>query len=307
MTITSVGILSPGDMGSAIGATLREHGLKVLTSLEDRSERTRELAVQAGFEDSGSLNDLVQQADAVICVLVPAEALRVAERVAAAVQATGASLLYADCNAVAPRTARAIGEVILGAGARFADGGIIGPPPRNGRAPRIYTSGPGGPEFGELAQHGLDIRVLDGEVGQASALKMCYGAMTKGLQALGMELMVAAKVMGLEEPLRAEQSGTLAGVLQFLQRSIGIMPPKAHRWVGEMEEISTFFSDLGMTPSILQGAADMYRFIASTPIGQESPEASRKHQLDLDGVVAAVAESLTPPRRPRPPDLASGA
>src|SRR6478672_11054875 len=98
MTITSVGILSPGDMGSAIGATLREHGLKVLTSLEDRSERTRELAVQAGFEDSGSLNDLVQQADAVICVLVPAEALRVAERVAAAVQATGASLLYADCN-----------------------------------------------------------------------------------------------------------------------------------------------------------------------------------------------------------------
>lgn len=293
MTIASVGILSPGDMGSAIGGTLREHGLRVLTSLEGRSERTRALAAAAGFEDGGSMNDLVQQADAVICVLVPSEALGVAQRVAAAVQATGASLLYADCNAVAPRTARAIGEVVTVAGVRFADGGIIGPPPRNGRAPRIYSSGPGAREFAELTQGGLDIRVLDGEVGQASGIKMCYGALTKGLQALGTELLVAAKLMGLEEPLRAEQSGTLAGVLQYLQRSAGIMPPKAHRWVGEMEEISTCFADLGLTPNILLGAAEMYKFIASTPIGRETPE-DRDQERDLDGIVAALAEALTP-------------
>ena len=280
-------------MGSAIGGTLREHGLRVLTSLEGRSERTRGLAAAAGFEDGGSLNDLVQQVDAVICVLVPAEALEVAQRVATAVQETGASLLYADCNAVAPRTARAIGEVIAAAGIRFADGGIIGPPPRNGRAPRIYSSGPGARDFAELTRGGLDIRVLDGEVGQASGMKMCYGALTKGLQALGTELLVAAKLMGLDEPLRAEQSGTLAGVLQYLQRSMGIMPPKAHRWVGEMEEISTCFADLGMTPRILLGAADMYQFIASTPIGRETPE-DRDRERDLDGIVAALAEELTP-------------
>ena len=280
-------------MGSAIGGTLREHGLRVLTSLEGRSERTLALAAAAGFEDGGSLNDLVQQADAVICVLVPSEALGVAQRVAAAVQATGARLLYADCNAVAPRTARAIGEVLTAAGVRFADGGIIGPPPRNGRAPRIYSSGPGARDFAELTQGGLDIRVLDGEVGQASGMKMCYGALTKGLQALGTELLVAAKLMGLDEPLRAEQSGTLAGVLQYLQRSMGIMPPKAHRWVGEMEEISTCFADLGMTPRILLGAADMYQFIASTPIGRETPE-DRDRERDLDGIVAALAEELTP-------------
>jgi 3-hydroxyisobutyrate dehydrogenase-like beta-hydroxyacid dehydrogenase len=280
-------------MGSAIGGTLREHGLQVLTSLEGRSERTRGLAAAAGFDDGGSLNDLVQQVDAVICVLVPSEALEVARRVAAAVQATGASLLYADCNAVAPRTARAIGEVIAAAGIRFADGGIIGPPPRNGRAPRIYSSGPGARDFAELTRGGLDIRVLDGEVGQASGMKMCYGALTKGLQALGTELLVAAKLMGLDEPLRAEQSGTLAGVLQYLQRSMGIMPPKAHRWVGEMEEISTCFADLGMTPRILLGAADMYQFIASTPIGRETPE-DRDRDRDLDGIVAALAEELTP-------------
>src|SRR5258706_5311233 len=124
MAIKTVGVLSPGDMGSAIGATLRENGLRVLTSLEGRSERTRGLAQQAGFSDAGSLQDLVQQADAVLCVLVPSEALGVARQIAAAVQATGADLLYSDWNAVAPRTAREINDIITGAGGRYADGGI---------------------------------------------------------------------------------------------------------------------------------------------------------------------------------------
>ena len=69
------------------------------------------------------------------------------------------------------------------------------------------------------------------------------------------------------------------------------MPPKAYRWVGEMEEIATCFADLGMTPRILRGAADMYTFIASTPIGRETPEA-RAHDRDLDGIGAALAEAL---------------
>jgi 3-hydroxyisobutyrate dehydrogenase-like beta-hydroxyacid dehydrogenase len=279
-------------MGHALGATLRQHGLRILTSLAGRSERTRWLAQQAGFEDAGSLEDLVQQADAVLCILVPSEALGVAERVAMAVTATGADLLYADCNAVAPRTARTIGQVIMASGARFADGGIIGlPPGQQGTPPRIYTSGPGARELAQLAQHGLDIRVLNGEVGQASGIKMCYGALTKGLQALGMELLVAAKLMSVDEPLRAEQAGTLAGVLQFLQGAAGRMPPKAYRWVGEMEEIATCFADLGMTPRILRGAADMYRFIASTPIGQVTPEDPAPDR-DLDGIAAALAEAI---------------
>ena len=109
----------------------------------------------------------------------PAVAGAVADQVAAAVRATGASLLYADCNAIAPSTARDIARTVTQAGARFADAGIIGgPPTRPGN--RIFTSGAGAREFAGLGTFGLDIRVLDGDVGQASGLKMCYAAMTKG-------------------------------------------------------------------------------------------------------------------------------
>jgi hypothetical protein len=120
---------------------------------------------------------------------------------------------------------------------------------------------------------------------------MCYGALTKGLQALGTELLLAARLMGLEETLRAEQQASTPDVLAWLARSVPTMPPKAYRWVGEMEEIAATFGHLGLTPQIFQGIADLYRFVAETPIGRESPE-SRDRSRDLDGIVAALADAV---------------
>lgn len=290
MAIKTVGLQSPGDMGHSIGQVLHENGLRVLTCLEGRSERSRQLATQAGIEDGGSLKDIVQEADLFLSVLVPSSALSVAERVATALRTTGSSVLYVDCNAIAPKTVRAVADTIMEAGGRVADVGIIGPPPRK-PGTKFYTSGPGAAEFGELRSYGLDVRVLEGDIGQASALKMCYGALTKGLQALATELLVAARLSGIEDTLRAEQSETMAEVLGWLESNMPIMPPKAYRWVGEMEEIGLFFGDLGMTPGILNGAADVYRFVADTPIGKESPEL-RDPNRQLDGVIAALAGAL---------------
>lgn len=293
MSVRTVGLLSPGDMGHTVGAVLRQHGLRLLTCLDGRSERTRALAAEAGIEDVATPEALVVAADIVLCILVPAEALGVAQRVASAIRATGADVLYADCNAIAPQTVRMIGETIIGAGGRFADVGIIGGPPTQ-PGTRFYASGPGAADFAALNDYGLDVRLLDGGIGQASGLKMCYGALTKGLQALGTELLVAAKMMGLEETLRAEQEESTPDVLGWLQRSVPTMPPKAYRWVGEMEEIAATFAGLGMTPGIFAGAADLYRFIAATPIGKESPE-SRDRNRGLDGVVEALAGAVARP------------
>lgn len=290
MAIKSIGLLSPGDMGHSIGHVLHEHGLKVMTCFEGRSQRSRDLAARAGITDGGSLEDIVQEADIFLSVLVPSSALEVAQRVAAALQSTGANLLYVDCNAIAPATVRAVAQTIEATGSRVADVGIVGPPPRK-PGTRFYASGPGAAEFEELRGSGLDVRVLGDEIGQASALKMCYGALTKGLQALATELLVAARLAGVEDALRAEQQESMTAVLGWLEGNMPIMPPKAYRWVGEMEEIGSFFGDLGMTSDILNGAADLYRFVAETPIGKESPE-TRDPNRNMDGVVAELAAAL---------------
>jgi 3-hydroxyisobutyrate dehydrogenase-like beta-hydroxyacid dehydrogenase len=301
MSIKTVGLMSPGDMGHAIGATLRHGGLRVVTCLEGRSARTRALAAQAGLEDAGSDEALVREADMLLSVLVPSEALGLAERLAQAIRATGKgeALVYADLNAVAPQTARRIGEVVTAAGARFVDGGIIGGPPKPGASsPRLYLSGPDAQQLAGLAERGLDVRVMGGDIGQASGLKMCYAALTKGLTALGTELLTAAHALGLSEALREELQGSQSVVLRQLERGVPGMPPKAYRWVGEMEEIAATFGALGLTPRMLEGAADLYRFVAQTPLGQETPE-QRTRGTTLDEVVELLAEALRVTRRDR--------
>ena len=111
--VETVGLLSPGDMGHSVGQTLRENGLRVITCLQGRSERTRDLAAQAGIEDVPSHGALVQEADLILSILVPAQAGNSAHKVAQAISETGAKVVYADCNAIAPQTVRAIGEEIV--------------------------------------------------------------------------------------------------------------------------------------------------------------------------------------------------
>jgi 3-hydroxyisobutyrate dehydrogenase-like beta-hydroxyacid dehydrogenase len=278
-TIKTVGVLSPGDMGSGVGEVLHQHGLRVLTCLAGRGAESRKRAEDAGIQDVADLTVLVRECDAILSIVPPAVAGAVADQVAAAVRATGADVLFADCNAIAPGTARAISQTVLDAGARFADAGIIGGPP-NRSANRIYTSGPGARELEMLREYGLDIRVLEGGVGQASGIKMCYAAMTKGLQALGAELLVAARLMGVEDALRAEQSmgGDLPTVRHFVERALPSMPPKAYRWIGEMEEIARCFEELGLPGRLMLGAADVYtNFRDGGVLAQQLPLQSAAH------------------------------
>jgi 3-hydroxyisobutyrate dehydrogenase-like beta-hydroxyacid dehydrogenase len=285
----TIGILSPGDMGHAVGGRLAENGLRVVAALGDRSERTRRLAAQAGIEDVGDYTGLVRAADAILCILVPAEAEATAQRVADALAATGASLLYADCNAIAPQTVQRISQVITGAGSRFVDASIIGGPPRPGYTPRFYASGPGAAEFAALNDFGLEVVGMGERVGDASAIKMCYGALTKGQSALYTELLVAAEALGVSDALAAEFRHSQADALKRMAGLPG-MPPKSRRWVGEMEEIAATFGAVGLTPKIFEGAADIYRFVGGTVLADRNPEDPGKPSLEemIEGLAAAL-------------------
>jgi len=287
-TSPRVGIMSAGDMGSGFGSVLHTQGLEVYTCLAGRSELTRLRAEEAGFIDSPDLDHLVRNVDLFISVLVPSEATQLANDVAAAMTRTGATPFYADLNAIAPNTVLAIEGIVRAAGAGFIDGGIIGGPPRQGYSPHIAVSGPDTPAIEVLRERALDIRVTGSRVGQASGLKMVYAASTKGTTALWTELLTAARAMGLQDALLS-QYGDRNVVYQTAQRSIPGMPNRARRWVGEMEEIARTFADLGMTPNILQGAADMYALVGETPLADLT---SRDPNPSLDDVLDALIARL---------------
>ena len=126
MTVNTIGLLSPGDMGHAVGAVLVKNGIKVITCLEGRSNRTRGLAGKAGIINVPTYQDLVRDADIILSILVPSEAMNAATLVSQALEETGEKTTYADCNAIAPQTVQEIGKVITAAGSNFVDAGIIG-------------------------------------------------------------------------------------------------------------------------------------------------------------------------------------
>jgi 3-hydroxyisobutyrate dehydrogenase-like beta-hydroxyacid dehydrogenase len=264
-------------MGQAIAGRLKESGLNVYAALDGRSERTKTLARAAGLTDCGSIEKLVATCELVLSVINPGEALNVARQVAAAMRKTGRKIAFADLNAVSPQTAREADRMIREAGGMFIDGGIIGPPPRGEKdKPRIYVSGPDAYLFESISHPNLLMRVLSERVGDASGVKMCYAAMTKGTTALAVELLVAARKLGVEQALEKELRESRNDVFEWQMKNIAVMPPKAYRWVPEMQEIAKTFGELGLTRRIFEGATDIYALVAATPLGKESPEQARK-------------------------------
>ncbi|MFC1534498.1 DUF1932 domain-containing protein [Thermodesulfobacteriota bacterium] len=291
MELKTIGLLSPGNMGHTVGKVLVSNGLDVISCLKERSNRTRLLAEQAGIKDVSDYETLVRESQIILSILVPAQAVHAARAVAAAMSETGVNIIYADCNAVSPQTVRKIGELIDEAGGRFVDASIIGPPPVREGVTRFYASGPASKIFGSLNKFGLDVRVMEGEIGQASAIKMCYAALTKGLTALFTELLTAARVMGISDALAEEFGHSQSALLQRIERGIVRMPERSRRWVGEMEEIAATFAHIGLTPKIHEGAADMYRFVGKTTLADQTPE-NRDPDMNLDRIISVFADSL---------------
>ncbi len=291
MDISTVAILSPGDMGHAVGQRLRENEVDVVTCLAGRSDRTRSLAEKAGIRDVATMEELVERSDLVMSMTVSAAVTGVCQSVADALAATGSDTLFAECNAVSPQLVRTLEPVITAAGGRFLDVSIIGGPPRPGYSPHFYAAGHEAGQFEQLNDFGLTVLNLDGEVGQASGIKMCYAAMTKGSWALYTQLLMAAELMGLTEPLLAEFRSGQQAALQRMERTIPTVPPRSRRWVSEMEEIRDTFAELGMTPRLFEGVAEMYRFIGGTPLGEEFPE-SRDRDRTFTETIEQLAQHV---------------
>ncbi len=256
-----VAVIAPGMMGAAVGKRLVDHGIKVLTSIEGRSAETRQRAKTAGM--AAVSDDEIATSDFILSILPPGDAVALAQRFVPALTASNSKPVYVDCNAVSPPTVERIAAAIAPTGSPFVDAGIIGSPPKpNDAGPRFYASGPQAHRFARLKEFGLDVRVLDGPMTAASALKMSYAGITKGTQALGAAMLLAATRGGTADALFAELSGSQPQMLAWLKRNLALMPPKAYRWVAEMHEIAAFVGEDPSAHELYLGAAHFYERIA---------------------------------------------
>jgi 3-hydroxyisobutyrate dehydrogenase-like beta-hydroxyacid dehydrogenase len=287
VTVETVGIMSPGDMGSGVGGALAKNGLRAITALDGRSDESKTRAAEQGIEDVGSLDELVRSSDLVLSILVPSEALSFAQDIAESIVRTDSQVAVADCNAVSPASGVKIGEIITAAGGKFIDAGIIGGSPRSGATPRFYASGEHAPIIGELDGKGIEVPVMNGPIGRASGLKMVYAALTKGTAALHASTLMTASSLGLYQDLIHELELSQSKMLAEMA-GVKSISAKAFRWIGEMEEIAATFDQAGTSSHTHKGAAETFQQITDSSIGHERVDTVDQNRTLEDSIAAIL-------------------
>jgi L-threonate 2-dehydrogenase len=254
-------------MGAGLAKVLRGHGVDVLTTLAGRSAASASRAAAAGMR-AVEATELVE-ADMLLSVLPPGQALAFAREMAPLLRGSARKPLFADCNAVSPQTVGAIAAVVEDTGCSFVDVGIIGLPPKppGMEGPHLYAAGAGAPELAALKGYGLDVRVMRGSVGAASALKMSYAGITKGLLAVASAMILGATRAGVAEELEKELGESAPQLLERLSKGVPDMLPKVYRWVVEMQEIGEFVQPDVAAAAIYGGAARLFERIAADERG----------------------------------------
>jgi 3-hydroxyisobutyrate dehydrogenase-like beta-hydroxyacid dehydrogenase len=275
-----IAIMSIGEMGFHWAKLLKGHGVDVLTYDKDRGEVSRKRGENAGVKSVGSMADLVNQADLIVSIVVPSAAIDVARKIAEAVKTAGRKdLIFLDANAISPMTAEEIAKNLQPAGVSFVDGCIIGSAARMGKGTIVYVSGPEAKRMQILEKFNIPVKVLGASTSQASAFKVVYAGLTKGLQGLFCELLMGARRFGLLQEIRAQYDESFPGLLDKVSSSIVGLRIHAGRRAEEMDELKRTFNHFGMRSFMAPAAQKVLEAIAALPRREASASGAREGEL----------------------------
>ncbi len=286
MRALTIGIVSPGAMGSAVGRAYAAGGARVVATVAGRSARTRELA--SGLELLLDLDEVVRLSDVILSIVPPERAAAVAADIAVAARRADVDPLVAELNAIAPATARAIELQLAGSGLDLVDGSISGGPPQAGGSTRVYLSGSRAAELAAQPGPGIDARVVGQEVGSASAVKMSTASVYKGTVGLLAHALLAASAHGVLPQVLDDLRASDPSLVERAATSIARAATKADRYVGEMREIADSQAAAGLPRELFDGFAEVYAALARSELAMASPES-----IGQDALLEDVLDALT--------------
>lgn len=277
--MTTLGILHPGSMGAAVAAQARERGTEVLWCPEGRSAASKDRALRYGLTAVRDLEEMTRRCDVILSICPPANA----EEVASSVAACSFAGIYVDGNAVSPASMARISSIMLTTSAVVVDGSVIGSPPSESKATRLYLSGPEdamesvSPLFRDTS---VETHLLRGGIGRASALKLSYSSYQKASRVLAAVAYALAADYGVEDDLldiaQARSTSYLAETAYIPK-----VAARAWRWAPEMREAVSALYEAGLPTELAEASAAVMERWAT----------SRNRPLDLSEALAQLHEA----------------
>ena len=277
--MSTIGVLHPGEMGISVAASAINSGHQVYWASQSRSDKTRLRAQKHNLIEIETLSELCQTSEIIFSVCPP----HAAEGIATSVIETGFKGFYLDANAISPQRSIRMGQMMQENGIHFIDGGIIGGPAWIANETWLYLSGKGADRIANCFTKGpLETKVIGGEIGKASALKMCYAAYSKGTTALLSAILAAAESFGVRDALYQQWDMDDSSFSEKVNQRVTRVTAKAWRFEGEMHEIASTFQEAGMPDGFHEAAAEIYHRLAGFKDRPENPPLNEVLKTLLD-------------------------
>ncbi|HVW70717.1 MAG TPA: DUF1932 domain-containing protein, partial [Steroidobacteraceae bacterium] len=261
LTVRRVALVGFGEAGSILGEDLAAGGREVATYdilLDTPASRAAMLAKaqRAKVVAADSLKAVVQDADLVISAVTANASAQVAQ---AAGKVLRAGQIFLDINSCSPATKRANAENVQRSGADYVEAAVMAPvPPQRLKVPMLL----GGRRAAELAPAlqalGMSATAISDRIGVASAVKMCRSIVIKGLEALTVESMLAARRFGAEKEVLASLEGTFPQMGwqdKLPDYLVSRVAEHGRRRAAEMREVAHTLEDVGMEPTMALATA----------------------------------------------------
>jgi 3-hydroxyisobutyrate dehydrogenase len=258
--LPAIALIGFGEVGRIFARDLRATGCREIAAWDvafaDPASQQLAAALEAGARVGVSAADAVAGADVVISAVTAGSAVAAAEP-AAAVLDRGA--FYVDVNSVSPASKQAVASLVEAGGGRFVEAAIMtSVPPRGLKSPMLLGGAHMAAFAAAMAPFAMDLSPYAERIGAASAVKMCRSVMVKGMEALFLESMIAARHYGVEGDVLASLKDVID---QDWERLGGYMMSRAlkhgRRRAEEMREVARTVAEAGLEP--LQSTATAVR------------------------------------------------
>lgn len=261
VTLSSVALVGLGEAGALLAEGFVQAGLQVKAfdiKLQDATQASamRERAQACGAQMCDTLALAVQGVDLVVSAVTASSATAAAVAVAEHLQP---GQFFMDINSVSPSTKQKDFDAIAGAKGHYVESAVMAPvPPYGIKVPMLL----GGERAADLSQAlnalGLKTKAVATDVGVASAIKMCRSVMIKGIEALTVECLTAARRYGAEQAVLASLAETFPSMGWTQQQPhylISRVAEHGRRRAAEMREVMETLEDVGVTPRMADATA----------------------------------------------------
>jgi 3-hydroxyisobutyrate dehydrogenase-like beta-hydroxyacid dehydrogenase len=253
-------------MGAALAVLLRSKSIRVVTTLDHRSDRTIRLSRDAGVVALDSLAEVVRQSQIILSLVPPAAAEQTAEAYCQLAELSAPSSIYVDCNSISPELAARLSIRLAACGRQFVDATINGLARTAATSGTMFLSGARAQDVAQLFAGTMRVQILGGPAGSAKAMKMLLSGLAKGACALYLEMAMLAQRRGILQEMMAAASQIYPGIAAVALRMMPTIPQHRVRRASEMCELEATAGAAAQRPCLISAIRQFHQELADLPL-----------------------------------------